>query len=117
MLYVIYQQNHHRTCNTVAARSQSFTWKLTFAEAVAWASRNNQALGLHLLERRIFVFQSLYGPDAIAARLIGTPWQPTNGRVNAKKSHKQAEFLIEHSFPWELISCIGVSFGLRYIGK
>ena len=74
-------------------------------QTVAWATQNSQRWAFTLSNAG-----SLYFEDRCDLSDLGDiNWDAVNAKYWADvREPKQAEFLIEHSFPWELVSRIGV---------
>lgn len=84
-------------------------------QTVAWANQNNRRWVFTLSNAGAYYFEDrndLGQLDEIAWDAVQTNRWSGNGISRSIKEGKQAEFLIEHSFPWELVSRIGVSSAL-----
>ena len=74
-------------------------------EVVAWAERQERRWAFTLSNAG-----SLYFEDRCDLEQLGEiDWDAVQARVWQGRSHgKQAEFLLERSFPWALVQCVGV---------
>ena len=78
---------------------------LTSHDAVAWAQVNGRRWAFTLSNAGSRYFED----RADLARLGEIDWDAVEARQwSGCKERKQAEFLMEHSFPWHLIERIGV---------
>ena len=110
MLYVIYKQDHHELIYR-GGQGPIIHLVAEFHAAVDWADANERrwAFTTSNAGSRIFADYANLGDleridwTAVEARRWGGP-----GIDPAVKEGKQAEFLIEYSFPWEQISRVGV---------
>lgn len=74
-------------------------------QTVAWAEKNNLRWAFTLSNASSRIFQDRCDLN----QLNDIDWDAVRAtRWTEKKVGKQAEFLIEQRFPWELVSCIGV---------
>ncbi len=104
MLYLIYRANHPELAYR-GGQGSIVHLEADLRHSVAWADQNQRRwaftssnAGSSYFEDRADLAQlGELDWDAIAAR----DWR-------GRKEGKQAEFLIERSFPWPLLSCIGV---------
>jgi hypothetical protein len=104
MLYLIYQGNHPNLKYT-KEQKPIIHLEADLYSTVEWA-RNNQ-------RRWAFTLQNAgtkYFEDrASLKQLVEIDWEAVQGSYwKGFQESKQAEFLIEYQFPWELIECIGV---------
>ena len=79
--------------------------------AVAWADRNQRRWAFTLSNAGSFYFEDrcdLAQLDEIDWSAVRANRWSGNGVSRSVKEGKQAEFLVEHSFPWELVTRIGV---------
>jgi hypothetical protein len=79
--------------------------------SVAWAQQNNQRWAFTLSNAGAFYSEDRYD----LAQLTDINWQAVhtnrwggNGIDSSIKEGKQAEFLMEHHFPWHLVERIGM---------
>ena len=104
MLYVIYKSDHE----DLAYRSgqQSIVHlEADLRETVAWADRNKQRWAFTLSNAGSRYFEDLCDLE----QLDEIDWEAVQAEDwRDCKDAKQAEFLIEQRFPWELVSRIGV---------
>ena len=110
MLYVIHQSNHPELVYR-GGQGPIIHLEADLQETVAWADVNERrwAFTTSNAGSRYFDDYSDLGQlHSIAwAAVQATQW--SGGGVDASVMHgKQAEFLVERSFPWELIARVGV---------
>lgn len=75
-------------------------------ETVAWANANNRRWAFTLSNAGSRYFED----RSDLANLHEIDWDAVQARIwNQRKEAKQSEFLLEESFPWGLVRCIGVS--------
>ena len=75
-------------------------------EAVRWADDNQHRWAFTFSNAGAYYFED----RADLAQLDELDWNAINARYwQDCKEEKQAEFLVEHSFPWELVRRIGVN--------
>ncbi|MBI2413219.1 MAG: DUF4433 domain-containing protein [Deltaproteobacteria bacterium] len=104
MLYLLYQGNHPEL-TYLGGQGPIIHMEADLHESVAWAAGNQQRWAFTLSnagaryfeDRRDLAQLGEVNWDAVQA----TDWQRC-------KDGKQAEFLMERSFPWHLVSRIGV---------
>lgn len=109
MLYVIAQRNKELTYQ--GGQAPIIHLIADLRQTVAWAVENGQRWAFTLSNAGSFCFEDRcdlaqlgeINWDAVRA----TTWSG-EGVDPSVKEHKQAEFLIEKLFPWELVSHIGV---------
>jgi len=111
MLYVISQANHTELAYH-GGQSPIIHLEADLRQSVAWAEKNGRRwaftlsnAGAHYFEDRSDLAQlpEINWEAVRAIRWVGSGISPS------VKEGKQAEFLVEQSFPWELVSRIGVS--------
>ena len=110
MLYVIRQANHPEL-NYRGGQGPIVHLEADLRQSVAWADRNGRrwAFTLSNAGSRYFEDRSdLACLDEIDWDAIHANRWSGSGISSSVKEHKQAEFLVEHSFPWELVSRVGV---------
>jgi len=74
-------------------------------EAVAWAKKHSRCWAFTLSNAGAYYFEDRCDLD----QLHEIDWNAVEAKDWRKcKEGKQAEFLVEHQFPWELVSRIGV---------
>ena len=111
MLYLLYRANH-RELSYTEGQNLVVHLEADLRQSVAWAERNQRRWAFTLTNAGTRYFEDradlaqLYEIDWDAVRAnqwsgIGIP-QPV-------KEGKQAEFLVEQSFPWKLVSRVGVA--------
>lgn len=80
-------------------------------KTVAWAEQNNRKWAFTLSNAGAYYFESRRSLNELSEinwdAVQSTQWSG-NGISRSVKEGKQAEFLIERSFPWELVERIGV---------
>ena len=81
-------------------------------QTVAWAEKHSQRWAFTLSNAGSYYFKDRRN----LTQLDEIDWNAVQARDWQRcKEGKQAEFLIEYRFPWELVSCIGVlSRGVYY---
>ena len=104
MLYVISRGNHSGLSYR-DGQEPIIHLKADFFETIKWAENNNQRWAFTSSNAGSFYFEDF----AEVERLRELDWTAINSNhwVNQKEG-KQAEFLIEKFFPWELVEEIGV---------
>lgn len=104
MLYLIHQANHPELVYRGGQRPIVHL-EADMKQTVAWAKARGQRWAFTLSNAGAYYFEDRCG----LAHLDEIDWsavQATDWRQ--RKEGKQAEFLIERQFPWELVSRIGV---------
>jgi hypothetical protein len=105
MLYLIYRANHEElTCR--GGQGPIVHLEADLADTVAWAEDNARRWAFTLSNAGACYFED----RADLAQLGEIDWDAVQARDwRGKKEGKQAEFLVEQSFPWELVSriCVG----------
>jgi hypothetical protein len=117
MLYVIHQANHAELAYR-GGQAPIVHLEADLRAVVAWANQNNRRWAFTLSNAGARYFEDRcdlnnlaeINWDAVAAR----QWAG-NGISRTIREGKQAEFLIEGSFPWSLVERIGV-FSQQYYG-
>ncbi len=104
MLYLIHCANHPELTYRGGQR-----WivhlEADLMATVAWANQNSHRWAFTLSNAGAYYFED----RADLAHLSEINWEAVKAdRWADKKEGKQAEFLVERSFPWELVSRIGV---------
>ena len=110
MLYVIYQMNHPELAYR-GGQGPIVHLEADLHTVVAWANNNQRRWAFTLSNAGASYFEdrndlgrlSEINWDAVEAR----KWSGV-GVPGSVKEGKQAEFLLEHSFPWDLVSHVGV---------
>lgn len=105
MLYLIYQANHPELAYR-GGQGPVIHMEADLRATVAWADKQNQRWAFTITNAGSYYFED----RCDLARLSDINWDAVQASQwsGHYKEAKQAEFLIEHQFPWELISCIGV---------
>ena len=106
MLYVIHCANHP-DLPIGAGRSRSSIWKPICTQSCMGGSEW-AAVGVHPVECGRVLYGVPFADSTSLTRSIGTAVAATDFRPADVKEGKQAEFLVEHSFPWHLVERIGV---------
>ena len=104
MLYVINQANN---CELAYRGGQEPIVHLEadLLDSVAWANDNRRRWAFTLSNAGSFYFDDY----SDLAQFHKIDWAAVQARGwTSCKDRKQAEFLVEHSFPWKLVSRIGV---------
>lgn len=104
MLYVIHMANHLELAYR-GGQQPIVHLEADLREAVAWADRTRQRWAFTLSNAGSNYFED----RCELAQLNDIDWDAVGARdwVDCKEE-KQAEFLVEQSFPWTLVRCIGV---------
>lgn len=106
MLYLIHKGNDPELAYR-AGQDPILHLEADLRQTVAWASRNNKRWAFTTSNAGSFYFDDY--SDLSQLNKIDWDAVRANQWMGERKLYKQAEFLIEHSFPWELISCIGTN--------
>ncbi|MBT8341025.1 MAG: DUF4433 domain-containing protein [Desulfatitalea sp.] len=116
MLYLIYQGNHPDLAYT-SGQGPIIHLEADLHQSVAWAQQHQRAWAFTLSNAGAYYFED----RCDLARLDEIDWQAVQsnqwsgrGVPPSVKEGKQAEFLMELSFPWELIERIGVCSKATY---
>ena len=104
MLYVIYKANHAELSYR-GGQDAIVHLEASLRPTVAWLNQQNRRWAFSTTNAGSRFFED-YSDLALLDRI---DWKAVHA-LNWMdcKERKQAEFLVEHSFPWELISRIGV---------
>ena len=111
MLYLIYRANHPNL-DYRGGQGPIVHLEADLHDAVDWADRKGRRWAFTLSNAGAVYFED----RCDLAQLDEIDWDAiqVNAWAGDAKEGKQAEFLIEHSFPWDLVSRIGVhSAGIR----
>jgi hypothetical protein len=110
MLYLIYCANHEELTYR-GGQGPIVHLECDFHEAVAWAERAGRRWAFTLSNAGAYYFED----RCAIADLAEVNWQAVmtnrwsgNGISRSVKEGKQAEFLMEKSFPWRLVERIGI---------
>ena len=113
LLYLLYRANH-RELSYTEGQNLVVHLEADLRQSVAWAERNQRRWAFTLTNAGTRYFED----RADLAQLCEIDWDAvrTNqwsgiGIPRSVKEGKQAEFLVERSFPWKLVSRIGVASG------
>ena len=105
MLYVIHCANHDELSYR-GGQGPILHLEVDLQEAVGWAEANERRWAFTLSNAGTYYFED----RTDLTQLDELDWPAINARYwQDSKEAKQAEFLVERSFPWELIRRIGVS--------
>lgn len=103
MLYVIFQRNHPELTYR-DGQDPIVHLEADLHETVAWADANGQRWAFTSSNAGSYSFEDYADLNS----LNEIDWSAVHAREwQLCKEGKQAEFLIEHQFPWELVSRIG----------
>lgn len=104
MLYLIHRANHEELTYH-GGQGPIVHLEADLADTVAWANGSARRWAFTLSNAGAFYFED----RADLAQLDEIDWDAVQAiQWAGKKEGKQAEFLVEQSLPWELISRIGV---------
>lgn len=104
MLYLIYQGNHPELTYR-RGQGPILHFEADLHAVVAWANAQPARWAFTLSNAGSYFFED----RSDLARLTEINWSAVQARDwRAHKEGKQAEFLLEHCFPWHLIGRIGV---------
>lgn len=110
MLYLIHQANHPEL-NYRGGQSLIVHLQADLYESVAWAEANGRRWAFTLSNAGALYFEDRASLEQLGeinwGAVNATQWGGS-GVDPAVKEGKQAEFLMEMSFPWELVERIGV---------
>jgi hypothetical protein len=115
MLYLIYRRNEELTYK--GGQEPIVHLEADLHATIAWAQQNNRRWAFTLSNAGAYYFEDRsdiaqlgdINWDAVQAR----QWAG-NGVSRSVKEGKQAEFLVEQAFPWQLVERIGV-FSQGYV--
>ena len=111
MLYLIYRANHP-DLDYRGGQGPIVHLEADLHDAVDWADRKGLRWAFTLSNAGAVYFED----RCDWAQLDEIDWDAIRARDwNNCKEGKQAEFLVEQSFPWELIRCVGVHS--RQVGR
>ena len=104
MLYLIYQANHPEL-DYRGGQGPIIHLEADLQQAVTWAEEHDQRWAFTLSNAGAYYFED----RCDLAQLSEIDWDAVQARDWQRcKEGKQAEFLIEGQFPWNLVSRIGV---------
>jgi hypothetical protein len=110
MLYLIHR-NNHRELEYHGGQGPIIHLEADLRQTVAWADDHNQRWAFTTANAGSNYFDdysNLAQLDKIDWDAVQAKRWSGGGVPESVKEGKQAEFLLEHSFPWELVSRIGV---------
>ena len=106
MLYLIFMRNHPSLAYR-GGQGPIVHLEADLRRTVAWADERRRRWAFTLSNAGAYYFEDRCN----LSQLGEIQWDAVNAtdfRAPEVKEGKQAEFLLEHQFPWELISRIGV---------
>lgn len=104
MLYLIHRANHEELTYR-GGQGPIVHLEADLHQTVQWAQANNRRWAFTLSNAGAYYFED----RADLAQLGEIDWDAVQARDwRGRKEGKQAEFLVEQSFPWDLVSRIGV---------
>lgn len=104
MLYLIYQANHPELTYR-GGQGPIVHLQADLRASVAWAQQQRRRWAFTLSNAGSYFFED----RCDLAKLPELNWQAIEAtQWQSCKEGKQAEFLMEQSFPWYLVECIGV---------
>ena len=106
MLYLIHMKNHQELSYR-GGQEPIVHLEADVQEVVCWAEQDERRWAFTLSNAGSSYFQD----RCKLGQLSEINWeaiQARNWQDPELKEGKQAEFLVEHSFPWSLVQCIGV---------
>lgn len=110
MLYLIYQGNHQELAYR-GGQGPILHFEADLRTVVAWANAQPARWAFTLSNAGSYFFED----RSDLAHLGEINWTAVQARDwRAHKEGKQAEFLLEHRFPWHLIERIGVHSAVVY---
>lgn len=110
MLYLIYQANHPEL-SYHGGQDPIVHLEFDLHAAVDWAEANNRRWAFTLSNAGSYFFED----RSDLSRLHEIDWDAVQARSWVScKDGKQAEFLVETSFPWELVERVGVRTNATY---
>lgn len=116
MLYLIYQGNHPELTYR-GGQGPILHLECDLHASIAWAEANKRRWAFTLSNAGSFYFEDRASIDQlgeISWDAVGATQWAGNGVDRAVKEGKQAEFLLEECFPWELVEKIGVQSQSMY---
>jgi hypothetical protein len=110
MLYLLYQGNHPEL-TYVGGQAPIMHLEADLRAVIEWAGRNGRRWAFTLSNAGSRFFEDRCN----LAQLDEIDWDAVQARNwQHCKDGKQAEFLLEHSFPWHLVERIGVYSPAQY---
>jgi len=104
MLYVISKRNHPELTYH-GGQGPIVHLEADLHAVVAWARRNSRRWAFTLSNAGAYYFED----RGDLAQIDEIDWEAVAARSwQRRREGKQAEFLLEHSFPWQLVERIGV---------
>lgn len=110
MLFLIYRGNHPELSYR-GGQQPIVHLEADLHDTVAWAEQNGRPWAFTLSNAGSYYFEDRNS----LAQLHELDWSGIQARDwQSCKDTKQAEFLLETSFPWELVERVGVYSGVTY---
>lgn len=111
MLYLLHRGNH-RELDYRGGQDPIIHLRADLSEVVTWAEENNKRWAFTTANAGTYYFDDYNQPDLVNEMLNreaidARNWSGANVPEGTKEG-KQAEFLLETQFPWQLIERIGV---------
>jgi hypothetical protein len=104
MLYIISRGDHPEVAYR-GGQGPIIHLETDLREAVAWANASGRRWAFTLSNAGSYYFEDRASLDQLGE----IDWDAVEARSWAgRREQKQAEFLMEHSFPWHLVERIGV---------
>jgi hypothetical protein len=110
MLYMLYRGNHSELCYR-GGQEPIIHMVADLHQSVEWANENENRWAFTLSNAGAYYFEDrsdLSQLDEINWEAVQTHHWSGDGIWPSIKEGKQAEFLMERSFPWHLVECVGV---------
>lgn len=110
MLYLVYQGNHPELTYR-GGQSPIIHLEADLHNTVKWAEQNQKRWAFTLSNAGSFFFEdrcNLTQLNEVDWNAVQNDQWGGSGVSTSIKEGKQAEFLLEHSFPWQLVERIGV---------
>jgi hypothetical protein len=110
MLYLLYQGNH-QDLNYRGGQGPILHLQADFRTCIAWAEQEQRRWAFTLSNAGAYYFED----RCDVAQLNEINWAAVQANQwQDCKEGKQAEFLLEHNFPWHLVELIGVQSRATY---
>jgi len=111
MLYLLYMGNHPEL-EYRSGQGPIVHLEADLHRAVAWPDQNDRRWAFSLSNAGSYYFED----PADLAELGEIDWDAVQARDwKSCKDGKQAEFFVEHRFPWELVERVGVRSATTYL--
>lgn len=106
MLYILHMSNHPGLAYR-GGQGPIVHLQADLRQAVRWAEANRRRWAFTLSNAGSYHFEDYFGLEHLG-KVVWGAIEATDWREPHIKEGKQAEFLVERSFPWELVSLVGV---------